>query len=32
MISQATYDKIKDQMVAKQKSLWGLGRGIEVNH
>jgi len=29
---QATYDTIKDQIVAKQKSLWGLGRGIEINH
>ena len=32
IIPQTTYDKIKDQIVAKQKSLWGLGRGIEINH
>jgi len=31
-IGEATYDKIKDQIVTKQKSLWGLGRGIEINH
>ena len=35
IIPQATYDKIKDQVVAKQKSLWdrsGLGRGMKINH
>ena len=32
IIPQSTYDKLKDQIVAKQKSRWGLGRGIEINH
>jgi hypothetical protein len=34
-IEETTYDKIKDQIVAKQKSprdCSGLGRGIEMNH
>jgi len=30
-LKEATYDQIKDQIVAKQKSLWGLGCGIEIN-
>jgi len=35
VIPQATYDKIKDQILAKQKSprdRSGLGRGIKMHH
>jgi len=32
VVSVLDGDKINYQVVAKQKSRWGLGRGIEINH